>query len=765
MTIISEDALKLLKEKNYFKEGESTWEDIANRVAKAIASPEEKQEKKEEIEQEVYDSISSLEFIFSTPVLLNADAEEPGQLSSCFICQTRDTIEDICALDAEFAKIFQKNGGAGTDLSVLRPSKTNVGSSKAYAGGVIAFMEKYDATADTMTRHNPSRKGALKINLQCWHPQIIEFCKCKEDLTKLTRMNISVSLTDEFMQAVENDKDWDLVFPDYEKCKDAYDREWNGDIESWKEKQYPIKIYQTIRARDLLKLIAEQSYKSGDPGINYQSTMNKDNPNKHISKLIYTNPCSEFTNIPGASCNLGSFNLTKFVSNSKFDFDKLKNKVCQSVRWFDNMITINKLPLENINKITKDIRPIGEGFMGMADAMYMLGIKYNSPEGLSFAEKIAKTMKESLTEASVDLAKERGVYPKWQGSEWQKKNIKIRNSSLMSIAPNGSIAFIAGVSGGIEPNFGLCYTRRTYDGVLYYVINPIFKKKLEELGIYSDELIEKISKNRGSCQGIKEIPKEVQDVFVIASDLTPEEHTDMVSIVQQYVDLSLSKTINFANKATIKDIYDIIVYAWKKKLKGLTVYRDGCRENQVLTTDATYAGKAQEPEKEYDYITPHSKDELGETYGSNIKRKVACGNLYINFCRDEHGNLVEGFVNIGKGGICQSNINAVSRLISLALRSGIKVEEITDQLQGIKCPACTILKAQGKEVGASCPDSIAKYLQEKYEQGNIVIKETKVKGKKPQEKDAKMTCNNCGEKMRMEAGCVICDNCGSSKCG
>jgi len=231
-----------------------------------------------------------LEFIFSTPVLLNADVNKPGQLSSCFICQTRDTIEDICALDAEFAKIFQKNGGAGTDLSVLRPSKTNVGSSKGYAGGVIAFMEKYDATADTMTRHNPSRKGALKINLQCWHPQIIEFCKCKEDLTKLTRMNISVSLTDEFMQAVENDKDWDLVFPDYEKCKDAYDREWNGDIESWKEKQYPIKIYQTIRARDLLKLIADQSYKSGDPGINYQTTMDEGNANKHLNTQVFTNP-------------------------------------------------------------------------------------------------------------------------------------------------------------------------------------------------------------------------------------------------------------------------------------------------------------------------------------------------------------------------------------------------------------------------------------------------------------------------------------------
>ena len=473
---------------------------------------------------------------------------------------------------------------------------------------------------------------------------------------------------------------------------------------------------------------------------------------------------SEFSNIPYSSCNLGSINLTKFIENNKFDFSKLKLFTYKSLRWFDDMISVNKLPIAFIDEVTKKIRPIGEGFMGLADAMYMLNIKYNSPEGVAFAEKITKIMKESLTEASVELAKERGTYPAWQGSEWQKKNIKIRNSSLLSIAPNGSISFIAGISGGLEPNFGLCYTRRTYDGTLYYVVNPIFKNRLEELKIYSEELMEKISKNRGSCQGIKEIPKEIQEVFVVASDLTPQEHVDMVSIIQKHVDLSCSKTVNFANKSSVKDIYDIIVYAWKQGLKGLTVYRDGCRENQVLTTDATYAEKDLESEIKYDYIIPRDKDDLGETYGSNVKRRVACGNLYINICRDKEGDLVEAFINTGKGGICVSNINALSRMVSLALRSGIKVDEIVDQLKEIRCPACQILKTQGKDIGMSCPDTIAKYLLEKYEQGNVIIKETKLKNKKLIEKDSRMTCPNCGEKMRLEAGCVTC-TCGFSKCG
>jgi len=288
--MINNDALKLLKEKKYFKDNELCWEDLCSRVAKGISKAEDNDEKRKEIEGQIYGAMSSMSFVFSTPVLLNADPENPGQLSSCFICDTRDTIDDICRLDAEFAKIFQRNGGAGTDLSVLRPAKSAVNTSKGYSGGVITFMEKYDATADQMTKFNPSRKGALKVNLQMWHPQIIEFIHCKDDLTKFHRMNISVSMTDEFMNAVENDENWDLCFPDYESCKEIYDKEWDGDIDNWKNKGYPVKIYQTVKAKQLMKEITESSWKTAEPGVNFSSLMDKANTNKHISTKVYTNP-------------------------------------------------------------------------------------------------------------------------------------------------------------------------------------------------------------------------------------------------------------------------------------------------------------------------------------------------------------------------------------------------------------------------------------------------------------------------------------------
>lgn len=1166
MSKISNDALKLLKEKQYFKGNENSWEDLCNRVSTAIADAEETEEMKQKIQKEIYDSMVSLDFIFSTPCLLNADKNNRGQLSSCFVADTRDNIEDICRTDAEFTKIFQRNGGVGTDLSVLRPAKEVVETSKGYAGGVITFMHKYDSTADDMTKFNPSRKGAIKINLKDNHPQIFDFIHCKDNLDILNRMNISVSFYDEFMLAVENDLDWNLEFPDYSFNKEIYNTEWDGNLNQWKSKGYPTKIYKTIKARELLKEFSESSWKTGEPGANYQSRMDIDNMNPHLSLEIYTNPCNEFTNIPYSSCNLGSINLLNCVQNGKLNLVKLADLTAKSVRWLDNMITVNVLPLKKIDEVTKAIRPIGLGIMGLADAFYALGVKYNSEEGYKIAEDIIKTMKETAIKTSVQLANERGKYPAWKGSKWEEKNIEIRNSNLLSIAPTGSISFMAGVSGGSEPNFALTYSRRTYDGNTYYVNNIIFEKKLKELGIYSNELMDKIEKNHGSCQGISEIPKNIQDIFVTAHDLTPEEHVDMIAILQQHVDLSLSKcvakgtlvqtnkgilpieelgnasgndvfdspifnlkvrdmngewkkvtnhysgglkdtkiikfnngntlecsnnhmlftingwkkaseitkgeqivcrsadfnednngglqivnefidyktnankinipnkmsedlatwlgmivsdghlteatgnvgitcanddvenkfiklstnlfhltvqdikitydkrtkttrkifitsrnlcrwakniigenctnkqipkqimlgsknekiafingvtldgyissnkliiyegyskklaeqlfavccslnlkpyfgtkpvkngrlstisysvrmgeniftpiekhknvklsstttipvpdyvknmkldtkhclynqlrtirrgnyeimktnnaildgydvdftkyiititeiidninevydievedthsylinniishnTVNFSNKAIVEDIYNIYIYAWKKGLKGLSVYRDGCRENQTLST-----GKKEEikniKQVEFDSIQPIEKEELGETYGSNVKERVACGNLYLGLFRDNKGNLSEMFINTSKGGICQSNINAISRLVSLALRSGIKVETICDQLMGIKCPACTILRSQGKDVGISCPDTVGQYILEKYKQGSTMIVE-KVQRKKKPTKNEKMKCPNCGEQMRMEAGCVVC-NCGFSRCG
>lgn len=755
---INENALSVLKEKCYFKEGESKWEDICSRVSKAIASAEEKGKDKKRVQKDVYDAMVNLEFIFSTPCLINADENNGGQLSSCFVLPVEDNIESIFKCLQNFAKIFQKNGGAGTNLSAIRPAKSPVETSGGYSSGPIGFMHGFDWVGDEMTRHNPTRKGAIKIDLAVWHPDVIDFIKCKDNTDVLQRMNISVALTDGFIKAVENDLLWDLVFPDYSKCKEEYDKYWKGDIFDWINRGYPTKTYHTMPAKELMHIIAEHAHKTGEPGISYQTNMNKGNMNKHLHTEVFGNPCHEFTNIPYSSCNLGSINLAKCVdivdNVPTINYMKLRTLVINAIRWVDNMITINKLPLKEIEEMTKAIRPIGLGTMGLAELLFMMNIPYNSDKAITLVHDIYEFIADASMLASIDLAKERGVYPAWEGSEWFKQGLKVRNSNLLSIAPNGTIAFIADTTGGIEPLFALVYTRRTYDGNIYRVENQYFINELKKRNLYSDALMQKIIDNNGSCQGIKEIPEDIQKVFVVASDLSPEEHLNMVTTIQRYVDLSISKTVNFNNNATIEDIEKTFIMASNMGCKGLTVYRDGSRSNQTL------AVKREDDEVKtqvvFDSIEPVDKDELGETInGTSVKRKVACGNLYIQVFEDQKGNLAEMYINTSKGGICQANINLVSRLISLALRSGVKVEQIIDQAKDIKCSGCSILRKTGVNVERSCSDAIANYLIEKYYEST---------DKKSKHDDKENKCPNCGQKIRMEQGCVIC-SCGFSRCG
>lgn len=758
MSQISENALDLLR-KRYFRENEKTWNDLCYRVCEGIVQAEEK-ENQEKWLKIFHNMMNNMEFIVGTPCLINADKENNGQLSSCFIISIKDNIESINQAEGECMKIFQKNGGVGFNISTLRPKGTAVETSKGYSCGTIGFMEIFDLTADVVTRNN-IRKGAIKIDLNDWHPDILDFINCKDDTTKLNHMNISVSLSDKFMNAVKNDENWNLIFPDYSLNKDLYNSEWDGDIDKWISKKYPIKIYKTLKARELYTNIMEHSWKTGEPGVSFRDSMNLCNPNPHLGRVDSTNPCSEFNSIPYNSCNLGSINLSVFVRDNQFDWGRFEIVVKNAIRFLDNMITVNKLPLDKISKITKDVRSVGLGIMGLADCLYLLKLPYNTTEGYDFINKLFNFMRKTAEEYSIELAKEKGVYPAWNGSTWEQNNIKIRNSNFLSIAPTGSISFLANTSGGLEPNFALTYSRKTNEGDLYYITNQYFEQELKNRGIYSKELLQKIIDNKGSCVGVKTIPEDIQKIFIVASDITPKQHAEVVGIIQKYVDLACSKTINMPNSATIKDIEDIYMYSWKLGCKGITVYRDGCRENQTLSVNRNE--KELENKIKFDSIEPITKDELGETYGSCVKEKVACGNLYLSLYRDIEGNLSEMFINTSKGGICQSNVNAVSRLVSLALRSGIKVESICDQLMGIKCPACTILRSQGESIETSCPNAVGQYILEKYKQGNTMIVE-KIQRKKKQFKNNKMKCPNCGEQMRMESGCIIC-NCGFSKCG
>jgi len=752
--LITENALDLLQ-KRYFKKGENSWEDLCKRVSSSIANAEQEKEKWQKI---FYTMMTNLEFVPSTPCLINANEDNNGQLSSCFIIDLRDNIESIYQAKGECAKIFQKNGGVGFNISVLRPKGTEVETSKGYSCGVVGFMEEFNLTADVVTRNN-IRKGAIKIDLNDWHPDILEFIHCKNDTSKFTCMNISVSLSNKFMNAVKNNEDWSLIFPDYSWNKEIYNEEWDGDLDKWINKNYPVKVYEILKAKELYTKIMDNAWRTGEPGVSFRDTMDINNPNPHLGKVHSTNPCSEFCSIPYNSCNLGSINLTTCVENGVFNYDKFKILIKNAMRFLDNMITVNKLPFDKLSETTKTVRSVGLGIMGLADCLYMLNIPYNKSKGYKFIEDIFKFMRVTAENTSIELVKEKGVYPEWKGSIWEQNNIEIRNSNFLSIAPTGSISFIANTSGGLEPNFALTYSRRTNEGDIYYITNSIFEKELKNKGLYSKELLQKIANNSGSCVGIKEIPIEMQKIFVVASDILPKQHVDVVGIVQKHVDLSTSKTVNLPKLATIEDIEDVYMYAWELGCKGITVYRDGCRDDQVLSV-------SRESKEEEEYVTP--KKAMERAKGERVKLATGCGSIWLMTFKDANGNLAEIFSQPGTAGGCNGLTEALTRTTSLLLRSGVHPDYIIDQLQSVKCPVAMNAKKEGRCNGKSCSDIIAKELihqinkkstenndkQEKYNVYDLCIKE----------KDEKMKCPNCGEKMRLESGCVTCGSCGMSRC-
>lgn len=712
MTEISDNVKDLLERKRYYKKGESSWEDICKRVSKNIASIDEP--KYEEI---FFHMMANMIFLPSTPCLLNAGTNVQ-QLSSCFILDIDDNIESIMETLGECAKVFQKSGGAGFNISKLRPKGSPLKNSGGQASGPVSFMKIFNAVVEEV-KHGNSRKGALKIDLDVSHPDIFDFIHCKDDVEQLKNMNISVSIPNAFMKAVEENKDWELNYGD--------------------------KVYKKVKAKDLWDEIIQGAWKTGEPGISFVDMMNKENPNPHLGMVKSSNPCFEFVNIPYASCNLASLNLLKFVDNKKFDWNGFEKYISYAVRFLDNMISVNKLPLPKIQEVTEQIRPIGLGTMGLADTMFALNLSMASKKGKDFIDKLYSFLYDKALSATQELAEERGVYSAYEGSVWEEKGIKVRNSSLISIAPNGSIGFIAGVNGGIEPVFSLAYTRRTEDGTEYFVVNEVLK---ETLGEIDDDILDKIVKNNGSVKGIREIPKKLQNVFVTAMDMTPQEHIDCLENISKYVDLSVSKTINLPKYASVEDIADVYLAAWKTGvIKGITVYRDGSRRDQVLST-----GKKQELGRGEIKPAPEESSD-----SKTVKLYSGCGSLWVTMTKDENKNVDQTFVSRGSKGTCVANQIAVSRLVSLALRGGIKPEDIVDQLLSIPTCASYYGKRQkGERVsrGSSCPAAI----------GIVLDKYAKEGEDAEEERDMGNKCPDCGADLLMTSSCVSCVFCGFSQC-
>jgi len=524
-------------------------------------------------------------------------------------------------------------------------------------------------------------------------------------------------------------------------------------------------VYKTLKAKDLYRKIMEHAWKTGEPGVSFRDLMDRSNPNPHMGKIDASNPCSEFTSVPFNSCNLGSINLYNHVSNKELNSNKLNQTVKNAVRYLDNMITVNKLPLKEIEEVTKKIRSVGLGVMGYADMLYALRIPYNSKKGLEFTDQLLNYLWLQCVETGEELAEEKGVYDNWENSVWCNQNIKSRCSNYLSIAPTGSISFIANVSGGLEPNFALVYQRETYEGDKYFVVNAEFEKALKEYGIYSEELIQKVFKE-GSIQNIKEIPEDIRKVFVVAGDLTPQEHINTLEIFYKYIDLSASKTINLPSTATVEDIEDVYMDCWKRNIKCVTIYRDGSRENQVLTT-----GKDTKKETQCNYKLERGVilDVAEDLIGKKRKLMSGCGSLHVlAYFEPTTGELLETFLSKGSTGGCQNFMVGLSRMISHACRLGGNVYAIADQLKSSgTCPSYSVRRATKKDtsLGSSCPIAIANALIEMYEevQSELFYDEEK-ENKKTIIEEVKNNCPECGKEMTLIEGCKSCIYCGFSLC-
>ena len=571
------NALIVLKERYLLRneKGEiiETPEQLFRRIAKAIAAIDAKYgEDAEKTEETFYEMLSKLEFLPNSPTLFNAGTPL-GQLSACFVLPVEDSLEGIFQAVKETALIHQSGGGTGFSFSRLRPKGDIVRSTMREASGPVSFMRVFDMATEVIKAAG-RRRGANMGILRVDHPDIIEFITAKVDPKALTNFNISVAVTDSFMRAVENDEEYDLINP---------------------RTGLPVK---KLRARKVWDLIIEMAWRTGDPGVIFIDEINKKNPTSHIGQIEATNPCGEQPLHSYESCNLGSINLTKIVKQSDgtmvIDWSKLKSLVENAVHFLDNVIDANRYVVPEIEKMTKGNRRIGLGVMGFADMLIMLGIPYNSPKALALAEQLMRFISEVAREKSVELGKKRGSFPNFKGSLWDKLGYAaMRNATLTTIAPTGTISIIAGVSSGIEPLFSVAFVRNVLGGRKLLEINPLFEKIAKERGFYSVELIKKIAKT-GSLQKIKGIPKDVKKLFVTAFDVKPEVHVKMQAVFQKYTDNAVSKTINFPKDAKKSDVAKAYWLAYKLKCKGITIYRYGSKPTQVLTIGKEYIEAAQE---------------------------------------------------------------------------------------------------------------------------------------------------------------------------
>ncbi|MCF8104757.1 MAG: vitamin B12-dependent ribonucleotide reductase [Desulfohalobiaceae bacterium] len=725
---------KIVLEKRYQRKDrhgrtKETAADMFHRVASAIAREEAKYAGSpysvEELEGLFYSLMTDFRFLPNSPTLMNAGTEL-GQLAACFVLSVGDSMEEIFDAVKYAALIHKSGGGTGFSFSRLRSKDSRVGSTGGVASGPISFLKIFN-TATEQVKQGGTRRGANMGVLRVDHPDVLEFIRAKEREGQLNNFNLSVALTEEFMQAVEKDADYSLIAPDTGK------------------------EVKRLQAREVFQLLVQKAWESGDPGIVFIDRMNKDNPTPKQGEIESTNPCGEQPLLPFEACNLGSINVARFYDAAReeeFDWEGLKETIHLCVRFLDNVIDASIYPLEQIREKVHQNRKVGLGIMGWADLLYQLEIPYNSRRGLHLAEKLMDFFQQECWSASKTLAEERGPFPAYEDSVYFQKNLgPYRNATTTTIAPTGTLSIIAGCSSGIEPLYALSFVRQVMDGENLLEVNSIFEKALKKAECHSQGLMQEVAQ-AGSIQKMEHIPESIRGIFVTAMDIDPESHLKMQAAFQKYTDNAVSKTVNLPHSALQEDIYRIYWNAYEFGCKGVTVYRDGSKSEQVLSS-----GRSGERAAE-DKKSVRTRERPEVVYGFTQKVKTGLGDLYLTV-NEVDGQPFEVFATIGRSGrSITAKSEAIGRLVSLILRSGISVREVVHQLKGIGGEHPVFQK---KGLLLSIPDAVAWVLEHRYLQDD-----------KPAPDAGSLSrpaCPECGQDLYFQEGCFLCQACGYTKCG
>ncbi|MSQ40732.1 MAG: adenosylcobalamin-dependent ribonucleoside-diphosphate reductase [Dehalococcoidia bacterium] len=742
---LSENALAVLKARYLISE--ETPGELFQRVAKHVAQAEPPSQR-EQWAENFYDLMASSRFMPNSPTLFNAGTGQ-GTLSACFVIPVDDTMESIMHAATVSAMIQKFGGGIGYSFSRLRSRGSGIATTQGRACGAVAVLKMLSSLSDMITQGG-KRHGANMGILDVSHPEIMDFIHMKDDNQTAQNFNISVAVTDAFLQAVKENADWGLIDPHSQA------------------------VVSSLPARHIWEEIVQSAWKTGDPGLFFIDEANRRNPTPHLGRMESTNPCGEVPLLPFEACNLGSISLAKFVHEEGipwFDFTALEQVVRQATRFLDDVVTMNQFPAVEVAEAVARTRKIGLGVMGWHDALIALGIPYDAPQALELADQVMGLINRVARQVSIDLARERGPYPAC------REEVPVRNSTRTCIAPTGSISAICSASSGIEPIFALAYVKNVLDGQRLQEVNPYFVRVAQQRGFYSDDLMKEVTRT-GSCQHIPQVPEDVKRLFRTAMEIDFQTHTRMQATFQKHTDLAVSKTINMANDATVEDVDKTYQMASRLGCIGITVYRDGSKPTQVLEVQRGPGEAAAQKAAGKEVLAPRERPTV--MTGVTERLRTGHGNMYITINFDEQSKPFEVFTTLGKAGGCDSaHLEAISRLVSLALRSGVKPDAVVEQLRGITCDPAW----DGGTLIRSAPDAVAlalsRHLQgEGHPTGRAYSTQPPLftpqgngngngnghaatKAAAP----TRYACPECSGPLAFQEGCVICHSCGWNECG